>query len=212
PRAATPALYKLRGCALLAVRKRVAGAPQAVQIRGLDRLPQEVHVAVDFRLVQAGAVEVRFGVAVHAAELLGDARPGDVLVEAGRLDDQVVGGAVAHHFAAVRHLFARDLAPDEFLVEEGVHLLQVHAVRHLADQVGGADHAADGAVAHVLDADVVDVHLVAGEMHQARGEGGFIGEAHLGEVGGDEVGAAADVHLGEYRAVVDGRFRGALQV
>ena len=32
-----------------------------MQVRGLDGLAQEVHVAVDFRLVQARAAEVRLG-------------------------------------------------------------------------------------------------------------------------------------------------------
>src|SRR5258706_9936539 len=174
---------------------RVDVAAQAVQVRGLDGLAQEVHVALDLRLVKARSVEVRLGVAVGAVELLLDARARHVFVEAGRLDDQIVGRAVAHDLAAVGELLARDLAPDELLVEELAHLLEVHAIRHLADEIGSADHAADDAVARGIGADLVDIHLVAGEMHQARGEPRLGGAADLWQVARDEVGAAADGHL-----------------
>src|SRR5207247_8046683 len=101
----------------LARREGVAVAAQPLEIGRLDGLAQEVHVAVDFRLVEAWAVEVRFGVAVGGVELLLDARARDVLVEARRLDDQIVGRAVAHDLAAVGEPLARDPAPDELLVE-----------------------------------------------------------------------------------------------
>jgi len=160
------------------------------------------HVLADALQVGVLAAEVARRVFIAAAEVLVQP-PRGALVEARRLDDQVVGRRIAHHLPAVGHPLARDLPPDEFLVEEAVHLFQVHPVRHLADQVGGADHAADGAVALVVDANVVDVHLVAGEMHQARRERRLAGEADPGQITGEEVRAAADVHLGEHGAVVD---------
>ena len=61
-------------------------------------------------------------------------------------------------------------------------------VRHLADEVGGAHQASDQPVLRVLDADVVDLHLVAGEVHQARGERRLGAEAEARQVAGDEIG------------------------
>src|SRR5262245_65205195 len=53
-----------QGGAAPAAGQRVAGAAQAIEVGGLDRLAQESHVAVDLALVQARPVEVRRGVAV----------------------------------------------------------------------------------------------------------------------------------------------------
>src|SRR5260221_3228154 len=52
---------------------RVDVAAQAVPFRGLDGLAQEVHVALDLRLVKAPPVAVRLRVAVRAVALLLDA-------------------------------------------------------------------------------------------------------------------------------------------
>src|SRR5687767_14951043 len=153
--------------------KRVARAAQAPEIRGLDGLAQEIHVAVDLGLVEARAVEMRLGVTVGGTELLLQSGAGDVFVEARGLDDQVLGRGVAHHFVAVGQALARDLAPHEFLIEEFPALLQVHAIGHLPDQVGGTHQAAEHAVACIADRDLIDLHLVAGEMHQALGDRGL---------------------------------------
>jgi hypothetical protein len=50
------------------------------------------------------------------------------------------------------------------------------------------------------------------EVHQARGERRLGAEADLRQVRGDEVGAAADVRLGEDRAIFHRGFGGALEV
>jgi hypothetical protein len=182
--------------------ERIAAAAQALEVRGLDGVAEELHVAFDLDLVGARPVEMRLGVAVDAAQLLLDAGSGHVLVEAGGLDNQVLGRGVAHDFVAVGQALARDLAPHELLVEELAAFLEVHAVGHLSEQVGGADQAADHAVLGVVDADIVDLHLVAGEVHQAGGDWRFGAVAHARQVGGDEIGAAADMGLGEHRAVL----------
>ena len=155
---------------------------------------------------------MRLGIADHGAQLPVDAVARHVLVEPRRLDDQVVAGSVAHHFAAVGQPLARDIAQDELPVQELTAFLQVHAIGHLPDQVGGADQAADQAVLRVGDVDVLDFHLVAGEVHQLRRDRDLGGEPQSGQVGGDEVGAAADVDLGEHRAVRDFGLRAPLHV
>src|SRR5919201_1555736 len=52
--------------------ERVAVAAQPAEVRRLDRLAQERHVALDLRLVKVRPVEVRLGVAVGGVELLRD--------------------------------------------------------------------------------------------------------------------------------------------
>ena len=49
-------------------------------------------------------------------------------------------------------------------------------------------------------------------MHQAGGERRLGGEADLRQVGGDEIGTAADVHLGEDGAVLDLGFGAPLKI
>src|ERR1700740_2865644 len=61
PRQATS---RRHGLALRARGEGVAEAAQALEVRRLDGLAQELHVALDLRLVRARAVEVRLGVAV----------------------------------------------------------------------------------------------------------------------------------------------------
>src|SRR5262245_61127257 len=56
-RSSLTTVEKLRGV-LGADRERIAGAAQPVQVRSLDGLAQEVHVAVDFHLIKAVAAEV----------------------------------------------------------------------------------------------------------------------------------------------------------
>ena len=82
----------------------------------------------------------------------------------------------------------------------------------MPDQVGGADQASDQAVLRVGDVDVLDFHLVAGEVHQLRGDRNLGRKPQSGQVGGHEVGAAADVDLGEHRAVLDFSLRQPLHV
>jgi hypothetical protein len=64
----------------------------------------------------------------------------------------------------------------------------------------------------IADRDLVDLHLVAGEMHQARRDRGLGAEADAGQVRRDELRAAADVGLGEHRAVLHRAFGRAPQV
>src|SRR3954469_14444944 len=177
-----------------------------------DRFAEEAEIAVDFRLVEIRGAEMRLGIAVGPVELLVDAGARHVLVEAGRLEDQVIARRITNDLPAVRQWLAGNFSPDEFLVQKFAAFLEVHSVRHLADEVGRADQATEQAVPRVVHEDVVDLHLIAGEVHEARGRGRFGAEADSRQVRGDEIGAAADVHLGEHRAVLDGALRGAAQV
>ena len=152
------------------------------------------------------------GEAVCAAELLLDAGARHVLVEPGRLDHEIRRRGVAHQLVAVGEPLARDVGPDELGIEEIAAFLQVHPIGHLADEVRGADHPAEHALVRPGHLDLVEVHLVAGEMHQPRRERGLGAEADLRQVRGDELGAAADVHLGEHGAVGDVALARAPQV
>src|SRR5258708_6563809 len=89
-------------------RQRIAVAPHALQILDFDRAPQKTHVAVDLRLIRIRAVEMRRTEAIPSAELHIDARARHVLVEAGRLDDQVIRGRVADNLAPIRQRAAPD--------------------------------------------------------------------------------------------------------
>ena len=97
-------------------------------------------------------------------------------------------------FLAVGRRVPRDAARDEFGIEPVVALLEIAAVRHLREDVGAAEQVADQPVLGI-DADLLDRHLVAGEVQRARGVRREIAHAELDEVVLEKAPAARDVRL-----------------
>ena len=71
--------------------------------------------------------------------------------------------------------------------------LQIAAVGHLRDQVAGADQVTELAVAVIVEADLVELHLVAGEVHDLGRHRHPLRHADRRQIAADEVRAAADV-------------------
>jgi hypothetical protein len=72
---------------------------------------------------------------------------------------------------------------------------------HLRDQVAGADQVAQLAIAPVVEADLVELHFVAGEVDDLGRDRHPLGHADGGQVAADELRAAADVAERELGAV-----------
>ena len=95
----------------------------------------------------------------------------------------------------------RDAAEHELGIEPVAAFLQVAAVGHLRDQVAGADQVAELAVAMIVEADLVELHFVAGEVHDLGRHRHPLGHADRRQVAADELRAAADVAERELGAV-----------
>ncbi len=87
--------------------------------------------------------------------------------ELRRLPQQVEPRAVQHLHAVGARVHS-DVAEHELRVQPVAAFLEIAAVRHLREHVGRAEQVAGQAVARIADTDLVERHLVAGEVHDAR--------------------------------------------
>jgi hypothetical protein len=97
----------------------------------------------------------------------------------------------------------RDPAEDELRVEPVAALLEITAVGHLRDHVGGAEEVPHHDVVRVPHAclDLGERQLVAGEMDDLARDRHPGGQADLGQELLEEARAAGNVDAGEFRAV-----------
>jgi hypothetical protein len=58
-----------------------------------------------------------------------------------------------------------DVAEHELRIQPIAAFLEVTAIRELRKQVGGSEQMADDAVFWVVELDLIEAHLVAGEVH-----------------------------------------------
>ena len=87
----------------------------------------------------------------------------------------------------------RDTAEHEFGVQPVAAFLEITAIRHLREHVGGAEQVPDLAIARIVEADLVERHFVTGEMHDLRRHRHPVREPDRRQVTREELRAAADV-------------------
>jgi len=131
-------------------------------------------------------------VAVDAIEIAIQPLAPDPLIECRRAAHQHLDAGVHRRRAA--DLRCAGKAGDlEFRIKEIAALLEVAAVGGLHDQITAGDHEAERAIQRVMDIDGIERHLVAGEMHDSRGQRRFFGKAQRRQVALQELAAALHV-------------------
>ena len=100
--------------------------------------------------------------------------------------------------AVARH---RDAAEHELGIETVAAFLEVAAIGHLRDQIARADQVTELAIAVIVEADLIELHFVAGEVHDLGRDRHPLGHADRRQVAADELRAAADVAERELGAV-----------
>ena len=176
----------------------------AAQHRPAPRLQHDLQVrevGVDRLHVRIATAEHRLEIAVGAAELAVEPRVHGLGDELRRMAQHVESGTVRdvqHALIAARD---GDAAKHELRVQAVAALLEITAVGHLGDHVRGADQVPDLAIAGVVEADLVELELIAGEMHDLRGHRHPLRHADRRQVARKEARAAADVRARELGAV-----------
>ena len=107
-------------------------------------------------------------IAVGPAELAVEPGAHGLGEELRRLPQHVEARSVDDLEVAVVDARDRDAAEHELGVEPVAAFLEVTAVRHLRHHVGGAEQVAHLAVTRVVEPDLLERHLVAGEVDDLR--------------------------------------------
>src|SRR6185437_6699558 len=177
-------------------------AEQAPVLAAQD-LPQVGDIAVDRFQVRIGAAVEVLEVAVGGAEVPVQALRPDFRDELGRLSQQIQARGVLDLATAVRRERQGDAAQHELGIEPVPAFLQVAAIGHLADHVGGADQVSEHDVARVRDPglDLRERHLVTGEMDDLARHRRTVAEAEDRQELLQETRSTRDVGAGEFSAV-----------
>src|SRR5919201_1200542 len=131
-------------------------------------------------------------VLVCARELKVEALRG-IFVKPGRFLHEIFARGEARQLAEDETLAARESSEHELRKKPIAALLEITAIGHLRDDVGGADHVSDAPEQRVGHADRLSGALVPGVMHERRRRVREVPESKLAHVLAKEHGATRHV-------------------
>src|SRR6185437_10689033 len=176
-------------------------AAQEAPVLAAQNLAQVNDVAVDrFHVWIASAVE-DLEIAIRAAEVTVEPCGASLGHEVRRLAQQIESRCIPHLPAAVRGDRQRHAAENELGIQAVAALLEITAVRHLADHVGRADQMTEGYVEGIGYADLGERNFVPGEMHDLARDRRPPCESDTRQVFLEKTCPAGDVHPRELGAV-----------
>src|SRR5262252_2496609 len=177
--------------------------PQQLPALAAQYLPQVVDVAVDRLEVGVVPAVQDFQVAVGSMEIPIETLLAHITHELRRLPQQIQSRGIFHLRTLLAHR-QRHSTEHELGVQPVAALLEITAIGHLRDHVGSAEQVTQHDVAGIGNAglDVLERHLVAGEVDDLARDGHPGAEAEHRQVLLEEARAARDVRAGELGAVL----------
>ena len=158
-----------------------------IRFQNPDKVSEVAFYGIDVGILP---VEKDLDIAIRTVEFQLQAIPCCVLIKSGRLSQQVDARFIANHVLARRCILDCDAADYEFLVKPVAAFLQVATVGHLRYQVGRPEQMTADGIPRVIEFDVVQIELVAGEMHDHTGNADILCHTEFRKVAAQEIGTA----------------------